>query len=153
EDEDLFSINPTTGDLWILKSFDREIKSNYSLLICAFDGIYQTCSSIFLNILDENDNICKFNLSSITLTINENLPSNTNLIKIQAFDPDYKENGTLYYKLSSKTSYLNINLTTGIIQTTINSFDYELIQTYSSLIIACDSINSLPSLCCYLKLY
>ncbi|CAF1650437.1 unnamed protein product, partial [Rotaria sordida] len=51
-----------------------------------------------------------------------------------------------------KTSYLNINLTTGIIQTTKNSFDYELIQTYSSLIIACDNINSLPSLCCYLKL-
>ncbi|CAF1030763.1 unnamed protein product [Rotaria sordida] len=151
-DENIFSINSTSGDLWILKSFDREIKSNYSLLICAFDGIYQTCSSIFLNILDENDNICKFNSSSITLTINENLPSNTNLIQIQGFDPDYKQNGTLEYKFLPKTSYLNINLTTGIIQTTKNSFDYELIQTYSSLIIACDNINSLPSLCCYLKL-
>ncbi|CAF3377399.1 unnamed protein product [Rotaria sp. Silwood1] len=152
-DENIFSINSTSGDFWILKSFDREIKSNYSLFICVFDGIYQTCSSIYLNILDENDNICKFNSSSITLTINENLPLNTNLIQIQAYDPDYKQNGTLQYKLSPKTSYLNINLTTGLIQTTINSFDYELIQTYSSLIIACDNINSLPSLCCYLKLY
>lgn len=40
-----------------------------------------------------------------------------------------------------------------MIQTTINRFDYESIQTYSLLIIACDNINSLPSLCCSLKLH
>ncbi|CAF1593682.1 unnamed protein product [Rotaria magnacalcarata] len=55
-DEDLFSINPTTGDLWILKPFERGIKSNYSLFIC---------SLILINILDENDNICLFNSSKI----------------------------------------------------------------------------------------
>ena len=151
-DEDIFAIDSTSGQLWMLKSLDREIKSHYSLLICAFDGTYRTCSSIFLNILDENDNICKFNSSSLTFTINENLPSNTNLVEIQGFDPDYQENGTLHYDISPKTSYLDINSKTGLIQTTINSFDYELIQTYSSLIVACDNINSLPSLCCYLKL-
>ncbi|CAF1083372.1 unnamed protein product [Rotaria magnacalcarata] len=152
-DENIFSINSAHGDLWISKSFDRELQSNYSLLVCAFDGFYQICSSIYINILDENDNMCKFNSSSITLTINENLPSNINLIQVQAYDPDYEQNGTLLYKLSPKTSYLNIDSTTGIIRTTIDSFDYELIQTYSTLIIACDNINSLPSLCCYLKIY
>lgn len=129
------------------------MQSNYTLSICAFDGIYQTCSSIFLNILDENDNICKFNTSSITLTINENLPPNINLIQIRAFDPDFQQNGTLQYKLSPKTSYLNINSITGIVQTTINAFDYESIQTFSSSIIACDNTHLLPSLCCVLELY
>jgi hypothetical protein len=129
------------------------MKSNYSLSICAFDQLYRTCSKLTLEILDENDNICQFNSTSITLTINENLLSNTNLIQIQTFDPDYKQNGTIYYQFSSKTSYLTIDSTTGIIQTTINSFDYELIQTYSSLIIACDNIYSSPSLCCSIKLF
>jgi hypothetical protein len=151
-DENTFLINSTTGEFWILKSFDRELKSNYSLLICAFDGIYRECSSILIDILDENDNICQFNSSSITITINENLPSNTFLVQIQAFDPDYLQNGTLEYKFSSKTSYLRINPQNGIIETTSNSFDYEFIQSYSILIISCDNIYSSPSLCCYLQL-
>jgi hypothetical protein len=151
-DEETFSINSTTGELWTLKSFDREIKSNYSLLICVFDQIYETCSTVFIEILDENDNICYFNCSIINLTINENLPSNTYLIQIQGFDLDSEENSKLYYNFSSLTSYLNINSTTGIITTTINSFDYELFQKYSIEINACDNINSFPSFCCSLKL-
>ena len=146
-------MNSTTGQLWILKSFDREMKSNYSLFICAFDGLYRSCSSLFVDILDENDNICHFNSSSITLTINENLPSNTFLTQIHAFDPDYRENGTLEYRLSSSTSYLTLNSFNGILRTTSKSFDYELIQTYSLLLVACDNIHSFPSLCCYLQLY
>ncbi len=151
-EEKIFSINSTNGELWILKSFDREIKSNYSLLICAFDQIYRSCSKIILEILDENDNICKFNSTLIKLNINENLLSNTNLIQIQSFDPDYKQNGTIFYKFYSKTSYLNINSTNGLIQTTIHSFDYEFIQNYSIIIIGCDNFYSFPSFCCSIKL-
>jgi len=83
EDENIFSINSTNGEFWILKSFDREIKSNYSLLICVFDQLYRSCSNLNLEIVDENDNICKFNSTLIKLTINENLLSNTNLIEQQ----------------------------------------------------------------------
>jgi hypothetical protein len=68
-DENIFSINSTNGQLWIFKSFDREFQSNYSFLICAFDQIYRTCSLVYLNILDQNDNICQFNSSSITIYI------------------------------------------------------------------------------------
>jgi hypothetical protein len=93
-----------------------------------------------------------FNSSSLRLTINENLPSNTFLVQLQAFDPDFGVNGTLQYSLSPETSYLDINPISGIIRTTTSSFDYELIQNYSSLIIACDNIHSFPSLCCYLQL-
>ncbi|CAF3935105.1 unnamed protein product [Adineta steineri] len=152
KDENTFAINSTNGQFSILKSFDREIKSNYSLFICAFDQIYETCSSIFIEILDENDNICQFNSSSITLTINENLPPDTFLIQIQAFDLDLNEYGKLFYSFSTNTTYLKINSINGIIQTTKHLFDYELIQKYSILIKSCDNINSLPSLCCYLQL-
>lgn len=148
-----FLLNSTNGQLWILKSFDREIKSNYSFLICVFDQIYRTCSNVYLNILDENDNICYFNLSSINLTIQENLPSNTNLYQIQAFDSDLNENGNLFYSFLTKTSYLNINSTSGLIQTTTNSFDYEFIQSYSIIIYVCDNIYSFPSFCCSIHLF
>jgi hypothetical protein len=151
-DENIFSINSTNGQLWIFKSFDREFQSNYSFLICAFDQIYRTCSLVYLNILDQNDNICQFNSSSITIYINENLPTNTNLIQIQAFDPDYQLNGTLFYSFNSTTSFLTLNSTSGVIQTTKNSFDYEFIQFYSIIIQSCDNFFSFPSFCCSIQL-
>ena len=150
DDKQSFEINSTTGELWILKSFDRELKSNYSFLICVFDQLYRTCSTVYLDIIDQNDNNCTFNSSILILSIQENLLPFTNITQIKAFDLDYQYQ-SIYYQFSSKTPYLNINSKTGLIQTTSISFDYELIQNYSIDIIGCDNFNSFPSFCCSIK--
>ena len=150
--EEFFSINSTNGQFFIRTSFDREIQGNYSFSICAFDHIYRTCSQVLLQILDENDNTCQFNSSLINIQIDENLPPETNLIQIEALDPDDKENGTLLYSFNSSTSFVRINSTSGLIQTTNNAFDYELSQFYSIHIRACDHFYSAPSFCCSIQL-
>ncbi|UJR10748.1 hypothetical protein I4U23_014936 [Adineta vaga] len=153
QDQDAFALNATSGQLWIAKALDREVQSQYSFLVCVFDQRFRTCSSVNIDIRDENDNICSFNSSSLTLNINENLPPYTFLTQLQAFDPDYRENATLHYDFVSSTSYLTLNSSNGWIQTSPSQmFDYEMIQKYAITIKACDNIHSSPSLCCYLHL-
>ena len=151
-DDDAFSLNATTGQLWIMKSFDREKQARHSLSVCAFDHVHRTCSPLVVDVLDENDNICAFNVSSLTLTIDESLPPDTVLAQVHALDPDYAQNGTLSYEFVSHTSYLHTDAVSGVVRTTTHAFDYEFIQRYSTTVKACDNMHALPSLCCYLQL-
>ena len=152
-DQNLFSINSTTGELFLLQSFDREYRSNYSFSICISDQIFQSCSSLLLLIEDQNDFICSFNSSSINISIDENLPPNYFIYQFIAQDLDSGPNGELFYSFNSSTPFLNINSSTGQIQTTSKSFDYELIQSYSIVVTACDNIHSSPSFCCSFQLH
>lgn len=155
EYEKIFQINATNGDFYLLQSFDRELQSNYSFQVCAFDQIFQTCSTIHFEILDQNDNQCSFNSSTSRLDVfvYENLPLNTFLTQFVAFDPDQGENGTLFYSLESSSMYLHLNSTNGILRTTSIPFDYESIQNFSTVIFACDNVRSSHSLCCSIELF
>ncbi|CAF1648950.1 unnamed protein product [Adineta ricciae] len=151
-DDDAFVLNSTSGQLWIMKSLDRESRAQYSSVICAFDQVFRTCSSLVIVVQDENDNICSFNSSSLTLNVDENLPPHSLLTRLQAFDPDQGSNGTLHYEFVSPTSYLTVDPSTGSLYTSPSHvFDYELMQQYSITVKACDNIRSLPSFCCYLQ--
>ena len=152
-DEKFFFLNSTDGQLIILQSFDREFISHFSFSICISDQIHQTCSTVDLIVQDQNDNICSFNSSSLSIHINENLPSNTFLLQFQATDLDLNQYGTLFYSFNSSTSYLTINSSSAAIHTTTTFFDFESIQSYSIIITACDNILSSPSFCCSFQLH
>ena len=151
-DDDALVLNSTSGQLWIMKSLDRESRAQYSSLICAFDQVFRTCSSLVIVVQDENDNICSFNSSSLTLNVDENRPPHTLLTQLQAFDLDQGANGTLYYEFVSLTSYLTVDPSTGSLYTSPSHvFDYELMQQYSKIAKGYDNIRSLAPSCSYLQ--
>jgi len=151
-DPHFFSIDSTNGQLFVQTSFDRESKQNYSFSVCVSDQLFESCSNVFVEILDENDNVCSFNSTIFRIEIDENLPSFTNLIQIKAQDPDSNENGRLQYSFTTQTEYLRMNSSNGLIQTTSLAFDYELFHSISIEISACDNFNSQPSFCCSTQL-
>jgi hypothetical protein len=150
--EDLFVINATGGQLYLLHALDREKQSNYSLQVCVFDQVHRTCSPCSLHVLDQNDNQCAFPTASLVLTIGENLAADTLLAQVHASDPDQGHNGTLFYSFQSPNSHLHLDPMSGTLHTTSTSFDYESRQNFSATITACDSIRSGRSLCCSIEL-
>ena len=148
-----FFLNSTTGELFLLHSFDRELQSNISFDICADDQVHHSCQPVLIDILDVNDHRCTFSVSNVTLFIQEHLPSDTILYEFHAIDLDSDENSNLHYSLRTISSYLHLDSTLGILQTTSNMFDYRSIQQFSTTIVACDNPRSPShSLCCSLDL-
>lgn len=136
-----------------MESLDREKQSFYRMAICASDSIHRTCSSLLLLVRDQNDNVCSFDRSSLSLDIDENLPPNSFLTRIIASDPDQGENGTLTFRLSPPSSHLHLDSQRATIVTTTNPFDREQIDLFSTTIIACDQPKSSAPLCCRLDLH
>ena len=96
----LFYINPDNGSVSLRGELDREQTDLYLFTVRASDK--GTPSPLFrdvlveLNIIDENDNQPQFNLNAANFSLNENMPANTLIGNVKAFDAD----------LNPKTDYL-----------------------------------------------
>ncbi|XP_071954237.1 neural-cadherin-like [Antedon mediterranea] len=90
-----FTIKTLPGNKGIIrtrKSFDRELQSNYNVTVIATDQAseYQlrnTCT-IHVDVMDINDNSPKFDFTKYSRKIDVNTEVGTELLKIQAQDPD-----------------------------------------------------------------
>lgn len=118
-----FYIDKTTGTLFTNKSFDRELRSSYSLTILATNDpdlyinpmISSKSSDIFVEdhsrvnvsiiILDENDSSPKFEKSDYYSGINSMANINDIVAKVTAFDDDLGDNSSLFYYVSSSNLY------------------------------------------------
>ena len=51
----------STGEIYVNKALDREVKSSYDLIISATDGAFVSTATVRVSILDANDNppICE----------------------------------------------------------------------------------------------
>ena len=125
----IFSLNSTTGELYLINQLDREIESFYEFSIIAFDhGLPQSLSSIVhckIYLIDINDNYPIFDLPEYQFEIAETWSHLVPIGHVHAIDADeyYSElhyilvsnestilpewpfrltmNGTLYLKLTS----------------------------------------------------
>lgn len=89
--------------LILREQLDREIKGAYSLQIAARDGGDQPQTGILninVNVLDSNDNAPKFDLTMYNITVREDAPANTVILKVTATDPDKDLNGQVSYHFS-----------------------------------------------------
>ncbi|XP_030621262.1 protocadherin Fat 4-like [Chanos chanos] len=80
--------------LVLKKALDREHKSNYSLILTCFDGGNPPRSgsmNITITVLDSNDNRPIFSEEIYSVTLQENVPNGTVVIKLNATDLDEGE--------------------------------------------------------------
>ncbi|KAG9491005.1 hypothetical protein GDO78_006387 [Eleutherodactylus coqui] len=120
------------AELVLEKSLDREEKAEHKLILTAIDGGEPPRSGttqIAVIVLDINDNAPVFDQSNYKISVFENIPLNTVIIRLNATDVDEGANGEISYSfdhhtLDSAKRIFKINSKTSEI-TTIDTLDFE----------------------------
>ena len=142
-----FLIDSKTGQIYVNKILDRELRETYKLTIVAvtLQWYIQTDVSIYVD--DINDNEPKFLVNDTLIELNINqlmdeLSSKTslNLYQFLAIDNDFGLNGEVYYILESPINGLfSLNPNNGFLSINFNvNTDILKISKYSLYIIALD---------------
>ncbi|XP_031654412.1 protocadherin gamma-C5 isoform X37 [Oncorhynchus kisutch] len=108
-------------ELVIERALDREKKAVHQLLLTALDGgnpVRSGTSQITIIVLDNNDNVPLFEHNVYKVSINENSPTGTFMVKLKATDNDEGQNGEVKYTFGERTpesvlSTFHINPVTG----------------------------------------
>ncbi|XP_036380438.1 protocadherin beta-15-like [Megalops cyprinoides] len=127
---------------------DREEVNEYNVTITATDGGSPPLSSntvLNLKIADINDNPPVFDEQSYKASVAENNKPGSSVITVKARDPDWRQNGTVFYSLLPSevsgvpvSSFLSINSETGVIHA-VRSFDYEQFRSFKVHVVARDN--------------
>lgn len=106
-----FSINPSTGQIDLIKAFDREEYSSIELYIIASDQGFQTiCTTLHITINDQNDNSPGFFEKDYRFDLFSDMPRYSIFGQVYAKDLDI--NDKLIYTISPNP-YIIINKHTG----------------------------------------
>uniref|UniRef100_A0A8C1USL0 Cadherin domain-containing protein n=1 Tax=Cyprinus carpio TaxID=7962 RepID=A0A8C1USL0_CYPCA len=124
------------AELVLEKELDREQQKEIDMILTATDGGSPQRSGtavIHITVLDANDNVPVFSESVYKVTLAENAPSGTEIIRVSAIDADEGPNGEVTYefsRMSDKSAKLfSINKATGQIMVT-GEIDYESERNY-----------------------
>ncbi|XP_065107489.1 protocadherin-8 [Paramisgurnus dabryanus] len=143
------------AELVLIKALDRETEEFYTLEVTATDGGTPPKSgstTVYIQVLDFNDNSPTFEHSSLRVELNEDSPAGTRVLKVHAFDPDAGINGEVVYGFvegspSEVTRIFQIDLISGEV-TLKDRVDYEKKKSYELHIQASDlGTNSVSSSC------
>uniref|UniRef100_A0AAY4BDA8 Cadherin domain-containing protein n=1 Tax=Denticeps clupeoides TaxID=299321 RepID=A0AAY4BDA8_9TELE len=127
---------------------DRELITDYNITITATDGGSPPLSSsktIHVSVSDVNDNPPVFEEQSYSAYVSENNKPGSSVCSVTARDPDWRQNGTVFYSLlpsevsgAPVSSFLSINGDTGVIHA-VRSFDYEKFRSLKVQVVARDN--------------
>ncbi|KAI4499170.1 hypothetical protein M0802_005753 [Mischocyttarus mexicanus] len=100
-----FMIDEATGQISLVKQLDREVSNRYLLTVVAHDAGLETrlssSATVFIDVLDENDNVPRFVHNKSTISILETTAINTELLKFKATDKDLGANSELTFAISA----------------------------------------------------
>ncbi|XP_072869633.1 protocadherin-19 isoform X2 [Chlorocebus sabaeus] len=143
------------AELVVEKSLDRETQSHYSFRITAIDGGDPPrlgTVGLSIKVTDSNDNNPVFSESTYAVSVPENSPPNTPVIRLNASDPDEGTNGQVVYSfygyVNDRTRELfQIDPHSGLVTVT-GALDYEEGHVYELDVQAKDlGPNSIPAHC------
>ncbi|CAG04743.1 unnamed protein product, partial [Tetraodon nigroviridis] len=125
-----FRLNSRSGEITTTALLDRELKSEYILIVRAVDGGVGPqqktgIATVNITILDINDNAPVWRDEPYHANVVEMSPINTDVISVLALDPDNGENGTVVYSISPENPFYTINSSTGKIRTSGVTLDRE----------------------------
>lgn len=148
-----FSVDKSSGILFVSNNLDRERQDLYELKIRATDGggrgpnyppLYSE-ALVRISIDDINDNTPKFSLPSYSVKVREDIPKGSVVAVVTASDPDLGPEGEVVYSSEDVDSdgSFKIDRLSGTIRT-IKPLDFEERQVHSLIVFANDRGN--PSL-------
>ncbi|XP_070537597.1 protocadherin Fat 4-like [Ptychodera flava] len=140
-DDDIFLINDSTGDLSVIRGADRESVESYNMIIMAKDkGFPSLNATVAFNVLvlDENDNAPLITAESTIVTLNENTGTGIEVSYVAANDEDKGKNAEITFQLEEDSNGMfYVNEISGSIQTA-QSLDRETEDTHTIKVIAVD---------------
>ncbi|KAG9437757.1 cadherin-related tumor suppressor isoform X1 [Apis mellifera carnica] len=146
-DTDLFRINASTGDIFLLRPLDRESVAEYTLTLVAMDtGSPPLTGSgiVRIVVLDVNDHIPEFTRQEYRATVTENSVSRTWVTKPHATDKDEGLNAKIRYSLLGEYSErFTVDPETGEVFTVV-PLDREQTSVYHLTLVAQDSSPTEP---------
>ncbi|KAL3880766.1 hypothetical protein ACJMK2_032981, partial [Sinanodonta woodiana] len=137
-----FWLDPENGEIRANSVLDREINTQISFIVIAFDNGVSALSgsaTVVINVTDVNDNAPKFTESPYKANIEENVPFGTTLTRLIATDRDNGVNATVVFSYVSPLSedfpfFLYSNGTI----VTANRLDREVKSRYNFTVMASD---------------
>ncbi|XP_048884576.1 protocadherin alpha-3-like [Brienomyrus brachyistius] len=138
-----------SAELVLQKALDREKEPVIHLILTAVDGGKPARTGnlkIIVNVLDINDNSPIFSKPLYKVTVVENVPPGTEIIKVNATDTDEGINSEIIYsfsnhKLKDVIDVFNIDATSGVISVK-GEIDYEEKKVYEIRVQAQDRGHS-----------
>ncbi|XP_064786413.1 LOW QUALITY PROTEIN: cadherin EGF LAG seven-pass G-type receptor 1-like [Oncorhynchus masou masou] len=144
EDNAGFEIDPRNGLVKIRVRPDREILTQYLLIVEANDqgkdpGPRSATATVYISVEDENDNYPQFSEKRYVVQVLESVAVNTKVAQVKATDKDEGNNAKVHYSIVSGNvkGQFYIHSPTGDIEI-INPLDYEIIREYNLRIKAQD---------------
>uniref|UniRef100_A0A671QN41 Cadherin-23-like n=1 Tax=Sinocyclocheilus anshuiensis TaxID=1608454 RepID=A0A671QN41_9TELE len=125
-----FRLNTRSGEITTTALLDREMKSEYILIVRAVDGGVGPqqktgIATVNITILDINDNAPMWRDEPYQANVVEMSPIDTDVITVLAVDPDYGDNGMVVYSINPGNPFYTINRNTGKIRTSGAVLDRE----------------------------
>lgn len=111
-----FRVDMHSGVLSLAASLDYELAPSHLLNVTAYDQGSPprfSSQSIFVRVLDVNDNAPLFDKSSYSFVINEDAPNGTSVARLRATDQDEGPNADLHFQLDS--DYFGVDNQTGLL--------------------------------------
>ncbi|KAK8777746.1 hypothetical protein V5799_020911, partial [Amblyomma americanum] len=105
-----FRVDMQTGALLLTAPLDYELASSHLLNVTAYDQGQPPRSSsqtLFIRVLDVNDNAPLFEKSAYNFVINEDAPNGTSVARLRASDRDQGPNAELHFQLDSEQFHLD----------------------------------------------
>ncbi|XP_076877652.1 cadherin EGF LAG seven-pass G-type receptor 1 isoform X2 [Brachyhypopomus gauderio] len=132
-----FEIDPRNGLVKIRICPDREVQSQYQLLVEANDqgkepGPLSATATVHITVEDENDNYPQFSEKRYVVQVLENIAVNSKVAQVKATDKDAGNNAKVHYSIISGNvkGQFYIHSPTGVIDV-ISPLDYEMIREYN----------------------
>ncbi|XP_041965982.1 cadherin EGF LAG seven-pass G-type receptor 1 [Alosa sapidissima] len=132
-----FEIDPRNGLVKTTIRPDREIMSQYKLIVVANDqgrdpGPRSATATVHITVEDENDNYPQFTEKRYVVHVQENIPVNSQVALVKATDNDKGNNAKVHYSIISGNvrGQFYIHSPTGAIDVT-SALDYETMREYT----------------------
>ncbi|XP_037637635.1 protocadherin-15-like isoform X7 [Sebastes umbrosus] len=123
---DLFLIG-ANGSIYTRVPLDRELRSQYDLVVEASDGAVdprRTTLTISIQVMDIDDNSPVFSQQTYVVSVPENSPVGTLVLKLSAVDSDLFSNVTYRIKTESARQLFSLNPVTGELAV-LQTLDFE----------------------------
>ncbi|XP_067455370.1 protocadherin gamma-A11-like isoform X39 [Thunnus thynnus] len=140
DENQIFSLNPNTGEVKVAGSIDYEKESSYEMQISAKDGLgLASYATLIIEITDMNDNAPVIHLKSLTNSIPENVSPGTEVGIINVQDRDSENNRQVRCSIQQNVPFKLVpSIKNYYSLVTTGQLDRELVSGYNITITATD---------------